>query len=88
MNKTSNLKVILLNVQEVTVTLDIPVSKLNPLRLAASLFQEINDAVIVGDVDRSLASQKKVGNLVDLGKLAGRFNLEVAVTVGKGLVSN
>ena len=88
MDKASNLKVVLLNVQEVTVTSDGPVSKLDPLRLAASLLKEINNAVIVGNVDGSLASQKKVRNLVDLRKLAGGLNLEVAVTVGEGLVSN
>ena len=88
MDKASNLKVVLLDVQEVTVTLNAPVSKLNPLRLAASLLEEINNAVIVGDVNGSFASQKKVGDLVDLRKLAGGLNLQIAVTVGEGLVSN
>lgn len=88
MDKASNLKVVLLDVQKVTVALDGPVSKLDPLRLAASLLKEINNTVIVGDVDRSFASQKKVGDLVDLRKLAGGLNLEIAVTVGEGLVSN
>ena len=88
MDKASNLKVVLLNVQKVTVALDGPVRQLNPLRLATSLLKEINNAVIVGDVDGSLASQKKVGDLIDLGKLAGGLNLEVTVTVGESLVSN
>ena len=88
MDKAGNLKVVLLNMQEVTVALDGPVTQLDPFGLAAGLLKEINNAVIVSDVDGSFASQKEVGNLVDLRKLAGGLNLEVAVTVGEGLVSN
>lgn len=71
-----------------TVALNAPISELDPLRFATCLLEEVDNAVIVCDVNGGLASQKKVGDLVDLGKLAGGFDLKVAVTVSQSLVTN
>lgn len=70
------------------VTLDAPVSQLDPLWLTTCLLEKVDNTVVVCDVNGGLASQKKVGNLVNLRKLAGGFNLKVAVTMSQSLVTN
>lgn len=74
--------------QEMTVTLDAPVSQLDPLRLATSLLEEVDNTVIVCDVNRSFTSQEQVRDLVDLRKLAGGLDLKIAVAMSESLLSN
>lgn len=74
--------------QEMTVALDTPVSQLDPLRLATSLLEEVDNTVIVCDVNRSFTSQEQVRNLVDLRKLAGGLDLKIAVAMSQSLLSN
>lgn len=74
--------------QEMTVALDTPVSQLDPLRLATSLLEEVDNTVIVCDVNRSFTSQEQVRNLVDLRKLAGGLDLKIAVAMSESLLSN
>jgi hypothetical protein len=74
--------------QEMTVALDAPVSQLDPLRLATSLLEEVDNTVIVCDVNRSFTSQEQVRDLVDLRKLAGGLDLKIAVAMSESLLSN
>jgi 2-C-methyl-D-erythritol 4-phosphate cytidylyltransferase len=71
-----------------TVALDAPVSQLDPLRLATSLLEEVDNTVIVCDVNRSFTSQEQVRDLVDLRKLAGGLDLKIAVAMSESLLSN
>lgn len=74
--------------QEMTITLDTPVSQLDPFRLATSLLEKFDNTVIVCDMNRGFTSQKQVRDLVDLRKLAGWLDLKITVAMSESLLSN
>lgn len=71
-----------------TIAFDTPVSQLDPFGFATSLLEKVDNTVIVCDMNRGFTSQEQVRDLVDLRKLAGWLDLEIAVAMSESLLSN